>query len=73
MNMGALFEITRLLGEMCKLKSTEKLKQMKIDIRMGMTAKEIARKHNISEESARNYIRYYSKTLEKQKEMKLNA
>lgn len=71
--MGVLLEITKLIEEMNKVKSTEKLKQMKIDIRMGMSAKEIAKKHNLSEESARNYIRYYSKALEKQKELKLNA
>lgn len=67
--MGVLFETTRALNKIKKANKT--LGKIRIDIRMGMSAKEISKKYNISISSAKNHIRYYSKTLEKQKEMGL--
>ena len=59
--MGILFETVS--GVLNK----EKMKQMRIDIRMGMTSERIAKKYKISQCSARNYIRNYKKALEFQK------
>ncbi len=51
------------------MKSAEKLKNMRIDIRMGLTAHELADKYKTSVDSARNYRSKYLKVIEKQKEI----
>ncbi len=51
------------------MKSAEKLKNMRIDIRMGLTAQELADKYKISVESARNYRSNYLKVIQKQKNL----
>ncbi|SHH06283.1 hypothetical protein [Tepidibacter thalassicus] len=55
------------------MKSKEKLRKMRVDIRLGLTAKELAKKYNISEVAARNYRTHYLKAIKRQKELKVNA
>jgi hypothetical protein len=69
--MGILFNKVQQMNN--KNKSQEKLKRMRIDIRLGLSVGELSKKYNISECSARNYRTNYLKTIEKQKEMSLNG
>jgi hypothetical protein len=48
-----------------------KIRKMRIDIRLGFTAEQLAKKYHISKNSAAKYRNRYIKVIKKQREMGL--